>query len=122
MRAIWYEGQHYIERANVPRGEEYEPLDGESYIQFEDISLDRARHMAGGVSMDGVERVIKSKNNIVFSIDDRIEFEDEFNNDGSRLNLKVKSVQLVIPADKKQIVDRMPKLKYQLAEKVLYLQ
>ena len=121
MRAIWRESNIVLERSLITREEEYEKMDGVSFIQYDDVNLEKAKRIANGVDMHGIERVISTKNDIKFTLGDVIMFIDEIEEDGSLTELKVDRIIERVEDKYKNTLMFMPHLKQKLSEKVLYL-
>lgn len=121
MRAIWRESNIVLQRSLITREEEYEKMDGVSFIQYDDVNLDKAKRIANGVDMHGIERVISTKNDIKFTLGDVIMFIDEIEEDGSLTELKVDRIIERVEDKYKKTLMFMPHLKQKLSEKVLYL-
>lgn len=121
MRAIWRENNIVLQRSLITREEEYEKMDGVSFIQYDDVNLDKAKRIANGVDMHGIERVISTKNDIKFTLGDVIMFIDEIEEDGSLTELKVDRIIERVEDKYKKTLMFMPHLKQKLSEKVLYL-
>ena len=121
MKAIWREVDIVLDRSLIERTEEFEAMEGISYIQYNDVSLEKAKRSLNGVDMHGISRVISTKNDIKFTEGDIIAFLDEENIDGTYLELKVERIQIKVDKKHEKTLNFMPQLKQKLSEKVLYL-
>ena len=121
MRAIWRESNIVLERSLITREEEYEKMDGVSFIQYDDINLEKAKRIANGVDIHGIGRVISTKNDIKFTLGDVVMFIDEIEEDGSLTELKIDRIIERVEDKYKKTLMFMPHLKQKLSEKVLYL-
>ena len=121
MRAIWKETDIVLDRALISRTEEFEAMEGISFIQYDDVSLEKAKRSANGIDMARIERVITTMNDIKFSEGDTIVFTDEEEIDGTWLELKIERIQIKVDPKHNKTLMFMPQLKQKLSEKVLYL-
>lgn len=121
MRAIWKETDIVLDRALISRTEEFEAMEGISFIQYDDVSLEKAKRSANGIDMARIERVITTMNDIKFSEGDTIVFTDEEEIDGTWLELKIERIQIKVDPKHNKTLKFMPQLKQKLSEKVLYL-
>lgn len=121
MRAIWSEATIPIDRELIDRTEEYITQEGISYIQFDDIELSKAKYMANGIDMTSVNRVISTKNDVLFKIGDNVTFSDETRLNGEFKKLKIIRIEYKLTDKQKKTLEMFPQLKNKLATKVLFL-
>lgn len=121
MRAIWSEATIPIDRELIDRTEEYITQEGMSYIQFDDIELSKAKYMANGIDMTSVNRVISTKNDVLFKIGDNVTFSDETRLNGEFKKLKIIRIEYKLTDKQKKTLEMFPQLKNKLATKVLFL-
>ena len=116
FKAMWYESEHYDQRADVPRTEEYETFEYSAPFYYDEIEVSKAKHGVSGVDFTKVKKVITTKKRLEFAIDDVIEFED-----GS--TLKVNDIRYRVPDEFKNAVKFWGNRARKLHEiKVLYLE
>lgn len=123
MKAYLYQSNVILDREQISREEEFQTLERFFPFQYDEIALEKAKYISGGIDMTGVTRVISTKNNETFTVGDKVAFPDDIDYGGKLRTLKIDKISHKLPNDKriKSMVDLYPNLRNMYVEKVLYL-
>jgi hypothetical protein len=107
----WLDSKTYTERANVPRSEIPELVDGAVQIRYDNVSKSKVK--TEKIKMEKVTQVIEVDTRVNIKTNDRIRTDVDW--------LKVDMVELYIPKDKEAIVRMWPNRRTKLEVKRVFL-
>lgn len=112
-RALYIPSKIYDNREDVPRDEDIEHMQEESWIFYTDLENKEYRTSTSGIDYKKYERIIETKAPIQFRTEDIIKIDSQA--------LKVKEIQIIIPKDKEKACEMWPNMRIYHAIKRLYL-
>ncbi len=112
-RALYIPSKIYDNRADVPRDEESELLQEESWILFTDLENKEYKTSLSGIDYKKYERIIETKAPIQFKTDDVIKIDNK--------PYKLKEIQIIIPTNRKKACEMWPNMEIYHSIKRLFL-